>query len=172
MADVDIAVEYVLRQEDSKLSGVITRDSGGRTRFGVAEKFHPELTNTGFFDTMPTAQALEVAIKTYKNQYAPQLQLGKIISQAIANTFLSYAINDGTEIAIKLIQKLLGCVEDGEMGQKTLNAINTLAPTYLMVAWKTMMISHYKQIVDNNPSDSIYLQGWLNRVTENTKQLA
>jgi hypothetical protein len=60
MENVTAFVDFVLRHEDAKLSGVITRiqgDSGGRTRFGIAERWHPELTSTGFYTTMRTYSA-------------------------------------------------------------------------------------------------------------------
>jgi hypothetical protein len=72
MADLKTAIDVVLRQEDSRMSGVITTisgDSGGRTRFGIAERWHPELTAAGFFTTMPTAAALTVAEGVYAESY-------------------------------------------------------------------------------------------------------
>ena len=76
MADIQQATDVVLRQEDSRMSGVITTipgDSGGRTRFGIAERWHPELTATGFFTTMPTAEALKVAEGVYAALAKPQV---------------------------------------------------------------------------------------------------
>jgi hypothetical protein len=50
MADAQAAIDFVTRQEDSTLSGVITNASanrGGLTHFGLCEKWHPELTAKG-----------------------------------------------------------------------------------------------------------------------------
>ena len=43
MSDINIATLYVLKNEDSHLSGVVTTDQGGMTRFGIAQRFHPDL---------------------------------------------------------------------------------------------------------------------------------
>jgi Glycosyl hydrolase 108 len=81
MADIQEAIYSVLRQEDATLSGVITDipgDSGGRTRYGIAERWHPELTATGFFSTMSSAAALKVAEGVYAASYAKHLMLAQI----------------------------------------------------------------------------------------------
>jgi hypothetical protein len=69
MADAKDAIGFVLKQDDSTLSRKITADAGGLKRFGVAGDFHPELTATGFFDVMPTAEALSTAEGVYQSAY-------------------------------------------------------------------------------------------------------
>jgi lysozyme family protein len=171
MADIKAAVEYVLRQEDSRLSGVITNDPGGRTRFGVAEKYHPELTSTGFYDTMPRDEALDMAIQVYSDSYAKPCKLNQIQGQSVGNALLSYAINMGNKQSIKLLQRTLGLDEDGVMGPKTLSSVNAVTPSNLLMAWKSMMISYYENVVEKHPEDIVYLNGWKNRVNQNTTQL-
>ena len=58
----DKAIEIVLRNEDATLSGEITNDAGGRTRWGIAEKYNPEAWRDG----PPT---LEQAKEVYLNSY-------------------------------------------------------------------------------------------------------
>jgi len=43
MADFKKAIEFVLRHEDAKLSGAVTHDSGGTTKFGISQKAHPNI---------------------------------------------------------------------------------------------------------------------------------
>ena len=53
MADIVSSIDYVIRQEDARMSGDVTidlRDSGKATRYGIAERWHPELFASGFFD--------------------------------------------------------------------------------------------------------------------------
>ena len=56
MADFNLAFIFVLQHEDSTCSGKVTVDAGGRTRFGIAEKFHPDLPEEFF--TGPAEDAL------------------------------------------------------------------------------------------------------------------
>jgi hypothetical protein len=48
MADFKPAFLFTLQHEDSTRSGKVTIDAGGRTRFGIAEKFHPDLPEEFF----------------------------------------------------------------------------------------------------------------------------
>ncbi|PYV10095.1 MAG: hypothetical protein DMG23_08815 [Acidobacteria bacterium] len=58
-ADFESAFSFVMRHEDPGLNGIITVDQGGRTRFGVSEKAHPEAWKNGppsFDDALKLAQ--------------------------------------------------------------------------------------------------------------------
>ena len=170
MADVTIAINYVLKQEDSTLSGRVTSipgDRGGRTRFGVAEKYHPELTKTGFFDTMSSEQALIIAINVYKSIYTQGLNLTKIQSQAIANALLSLAVNAGIGEAVKLAQKTLGLSEDGKLGEVTLDGLNETAPLIFLKKFGEVQNEFYVNLASKYPEDGKFLTGWLNRVKQN-----
>ena len=41
MADFKKAIEFVLKHEDAKLTGEVTHDSGGTTKFGISQRAHP-----------------------------------------------------------------------------------------------------------------------------------
>jgi lysozyme family protein len=122
MADTATAVQFVLRQEDSRLTGEITTlkgDRGGRTRFGLAERFHLDLVKRGYYDigedgepVIPHDEALEIADQVYEEQYASALSLPFVESQDVANRLLSFAINEGPAEGIAVAQKAcnaLGC---------------------------------------------------------------
>lgn len=170
MADVETAIAYVLRQEDSTLSGVITNtvsDRGGRTRFGVAESAHPELTSSGFYGTMPVPQALTVAKQLYKEAYANRLHLATVANQQVANALLSFAINQGVKTAVECFQKTLGVVVDGNLGPATLVAINTLTPEILLGKLETVEGEHYLKLIGEHPEQNRFRNGWLYRVKQN-----
>jgi lysozyme family protein len=166
MADIQTAIGFVLRQEDSRLTGQITNDPtdrGGRTRFGIAERFHPELTKMGFFDSMPYSPALSLADSVYAGSYAMPLKLQGIAAQQVANAQLSFAINEGTGTAIKILQRALGVAADGIMGDGTLHALNT---TSVLPALERQQQAYYADIVAKNPSQQRFFNGWMNRVKQ------
>jgi len=170
MSNVNKAIDWVLEQEDSNLSGKITNnhaDSGGRTRFGVAEKYHPDLTKTGFYDSMSNQDALAIADHIYDNQYAKPLYLEQINDQNIANALLSFAINQGLEQAVRIFQRAIGVDDDGQMGPKTLMAANNYSPTVLLNSLYAMESAYYNRIVALNPSQHVFLAGWINRAKRN-----
>ena len=43
MSNFDVAVAFTLHEEEKTDTGVVTTDSGGVTRWGIAQKYHPEV---------------------------------------------------------------------------------------------------------------------------------
>ncbi len=168
MADVQTAVEAVMREEDSTLSGKITTipgDVGGKTRFGLASRFHPELESTEFYTTMPTDEALALAESTMARTYAAPLMIEQIADQALATKFLSYGVNEDPERAVQAMQFALNVllpdariVADSKMGPLTLAAIKRCMPISLLNAFKLEMIQRYVIYAKDN-----VLRGLVNR---------
>jgi lysozyme family protein len=177
MEDTEQAVQFVLRQEDARLSGDVTTipgDRGGPTRFGLASKFHPDLVEQGFYELVdgepkiPHDEALAIADQVYAEQYAAPLALDQVRSQEIANRLLSFAINEGPAEAITLAQracKALGCTiaDDGKMGPATIRALNSLDPAAWLAANRVQQEAFYRHLVATQPRLLPELQGLLNR---------
>lgn len=168
MADAKAAVQFVLRQEDSRLSGIITNrasDRGGLTRYGITAKFHPDLLVAGFFEeSMDAEDALALAEETYEEDYSGPLCLDLIHSQPLANALLSFAVNEGNHQAVVLLQRAARVAEDGLMGPQTVAAVNAADPSALLNAYCDLEDNFYEQLVRSQPSQLPNRQGWLNRV--------
>jgi lysozyme family protein len=168
MADVKAAVMAVLRQEDSTLSGLVTDipgDSGGVTRFGLASRWHPELSSTTFYSTMSNSDALQVAVNTLTVQYAEPLGIGDINDQALATKVLSYGVNEDPKRAAEALQVAVNellpdspVTVDGAMGPWTIAAVNRCMPVSLLLAFKLQMIERYAEHAKDN-----VLRGLVNR---------
>lgn len=163
MADVSTAIEYGLDFEDPARSGVVTDDSGGRTRFGVAERFHPELTSTTFYTTMPQVQALHKALDIYNTQYCNALCIAEIAYQDVANRLFSYGINMGIDPASMVLQDSVGAKADGVIGPFTLQALEKLSSDVVVGRMRMGAEAHYMEVVKSNPQDAKYLNGWIKR---------
>ena len=175
MADVEMALLVVLRQEDAELSGAISDthgDLGGKTRFGIASKFHPELLAGTFYTTMSAIAALQEAKGILAEQYAAPLALGDIKSQQIADGLLSFAVVAGPVTAVSALQQAVNMVfasghgpleQDGVMGVRTLDAVNGSQEVSLLDNFRLQMIEHYKDICQRDPSQLKFLCGWINR---------
>jgi lysozyme family protein len=162
MANVDAAISYTLEFEDSTLSGKITVDDGGRTRFGIAEKYHPELTNSLFYSSMGQVAALQVARGIYAKDYADQLCIEEIANQDIANKLLSLGINIGISRTSKMLQSAVGVTEDGVIGVQTLLALSRAEVVDVLAALRAQAERYYVQVAAD-PEDEQYLAGWLRR---------
>lgn len=163
MADVALSLTRVIRQEDSTLSGVVTTDKGGRTRFGIAGRFHPWVAQIGFYDTMSREQALGVALSILLHDYALPLRIVDIPDQAIADKLLSLGINDGITYPVRWLQEAVGSNPDGHMGPATIAAIDKSDKKKALDALKQQAISFYRDVAANDPSQEQYLNGWINR---------
>lgn len=171
MADVKQAVDFVLRQEDSQLNGVITDspgDRGGLTRWGLTERWHPELVESGFFTTMDRDDSFALADTTYEKVYSGPLFLASIKSQAVATAMLSFAVLEGTSQAVVLLQKAviaLGArvTVDGQCGPMTLAAENAVDPAVLIHWMVDFQKAYFVTLARNIPSQTKWLNGWNNR---------
>ncbi len=52
---------------------------------------------------------------------------------------------------------------DGHVGPKTLAALNSMAPAVFIRDFSSMVEQGFRGIVSNNPSQRIFLKGWVNR---------
>lgn len=166
MADTNSAIVYVLRNEDSRMTGKVTTDRGGRTRFGIAEKYHPHLDAT--FYTCPSLQALSMAQQVYKAEYAAPLRLGDINAQAIANKLLDIGVNCGLGVAARMAQtgvSTLGAhVEiDGKLGPSSIAAINQVDPAKLMGQLIVLSQEYYRMVAAKVSASPNEIASWLTR---------
>ncbi len=167
MANFDEALAFVLRNEDPHLSGVVTEDSGGRTRFGIAERFHPNLGHD--FYAGPPEAALRTAREIYRYEYWKPICGDDIEDQRVADKLLDMSVNMGARQAIVLCQRALNgsttftLDEDGVLGEQTLAAINQCDPDLLLIHLRESSEDFYQQLSAKRPSSRQYLRGWLAR---------
>lgn len=166
MAKFEEAITFVLRNEDSHLTGVVTEDAGGRTRFGIAERFHPELGDE-FFQG-PAESALEVAREIYCSDYWRPVRGEEIKDQAVATKLLDMAVNMGVRQAIVLCQRALNATgfqvrEDGVCGSHTLAAINRANAPLFIARLRESCALFYQHLAAVRPEAKPYLRGWLTR---------
>jgi lysozyme family protein len=167
MTTFDEALAFVLRNEDPHSSGVVTEDSGGRTRFGIAERFHPDLGDS--FYTEPADKALDVARAIYRSEYWKPIRGDEIRDQQVATKMLDMAVNMGVRQAIVLCQRALNecaalqLAEDGVLGSRTMAAINRCDPLVLLIHLREMCAAFYQHLAAVRPEMQEYLRGWLTR---------
>jgi lysozyme family protein len=97
MAEFKPAFDFVMNHEDPHRTGKVTEDAGGRTRFGIAQKFHPELTDEFF--TGPVEDALKQAEEILRGDYWRPMRLDEIRNQNVANKLFDMAVNMGVHQA-------------------------------------------------------------------------
>lgn len=103
MAEFSPAFEFVMQHEDASRSGRVTEDAGGRTRFGIAGKFHPELPETFF--TGPADAALKTAEEILSRDYWLPMRFAEVLDQKLANKLFDMAVNMGVHQAAIYAQR-------------------------------------------------------------------
>ncbi|HET9285412.1 MAG TPA: glycosyl hydrolase 108 family protein [Candidatus Angelobacter sp.] len=174
MADFKPAFAFVLQHEDPSGSGVVTEDAGGRTRFGIASKFHPELPEEFF--TGPAEEALAEAERIEEQEYWNAMRLAELANQNVANKLFDMGVNMGVRQASIYAQRATNLflshkassaeqklAEDGVIGAKTLAAINMCDPRELYQTLCELSEAHYRHVAAVNPAQAVNLKGWLKR---------
>lgn len=103
-----------------------------------------------------------------KKYYWDPVKGDEINSQSVAEFIADWAYNSGTQTAIKKTQRLLGLVDDGVLGPKTLAAINSADPKTLFNKLKASRLAFVRSIVEYSPKQSVFLKGWENRINSFT----
>jgi lysozyme family protein len=125
---------------------------------------------------MDNEEALEAAKQAYYEAFWVPIQGTRIDDDELAATLLSFAVNEGTEVAVKLLQRVLNgwgpqygtpLGVDGEMGSGTLRTIQiiygTMMTHLLNDDLREAQAQHYKDIVKAKPDDARFREGWLSR---------
>lgn len=141
-------------------------DKGGCTNKGVTintfREIYGENMNCSDLKNI-TDEQLEFI---YKKNYWDPCWGDNINCPKIAQIIVDWAVNSGVKTAIKNVQKIVGTTPDGIMGPKTIEAINKYPVKELFNELKKNRQIFYENIVEKNPSQKVFLNGWLNRLNE------
>lgn len=137
----------------------IPADTGGETKYGIAQRPNPEINVRG----LDLAQAMEV----YHRKYWLS---GKcdLLPYNVAVIHFDGCVNHGVGRACKFLQRSVGAVEDGVIGNMTIAAVNEKAPDAVIESISSTRTDFYNAIVQRNASQGIFLKGWLRRISEVT----
>lgn len=100
------------------------RDAGGETNWGISKRSYPSVDIKNL--TKEAAEAI------YKKDFWDTLQLDNA-PLGIANQLLDFAVNSGSQTAIRALQRAVGVADDGNIGPHTKLAIASLKPSDLIM---------------------------------------
>lgn len=138
-------------------------DAGGETNLGVTKQAWSEYLKRPIKDGEMKALTADTVKPFYKKMYWDKLccdDLPKGVDYAV----FDFGVNAGTGRASKFLQQAVGAVPDGSIGQATLGKVKAMNPAALLKAFSDQKTSFYKTIVQNNPTQQKFLNGWMNRV--------
>lgn len=142
-------------------------DSGGYTKYGIAQKAHPEVN----VKTLTLDGAKEIYYKSYWLPTKCDEQPFKV-----ALYVMDLAVNSGVKVAAKALQKCTNLVVsgtpksplavDGIVGKKTILESRSVHPDTLTAALHAYRTAFYFGIVAKNASQKVFLKGWMNRLAK------
>jgi|SRR6185369_4103463 len=160
MAEFEPAFKFVMKHEDSTLSGKVTWDRGGRlTKWGISQRYHPHVDVEHL--------TLKGAKEIYFTEYWLPFKLDQLTSQEVASKAMDCLVNIGRGFA-KDIQKLVNVRQDGNIGPLTIERMNSCNPDILIDAICHAQIEHYKRAAAFAASEgrTYPLEGLLNRARD------
>lgn len=178
MANIEKLVPFILRWEGGYVNDPL--DKGGETNKGitiavwrsrghdctvklgnvkVGKRVYSNVTKSLY--EMTDAQWSDILKSLYWDRWCAD----QIANQAVANVLVDWVWASGVH-GIKIPQRILGVVDDGVVGPKTVAALNARRQDDLFAQIKQARINFCETIVRNNPSQKRFLNGWLNRIKE------
>lgn len=154
-------VAFTLHAEDQTDTGVFTddpRDSGGATRWGVTQKTLSEWfgrpATKDEVRTLPRSVACDIA----RHKYWVPMKCGQL-APGVDLMMFDFGYNAGNDRAVRVLQKVVGAVQDGVIGPKTLAAAADYDPAHLAALLADAQETFYRSL----PKFSVYGNGWLDR---------
>ena len=89
----------------------------------------------------------------------------EIHNQALAEIIVDWCVNSGT-VGLRKAQEIAGTKPDGIAGPKTLEAINGANQKDLFDRILAARNQFYVNIVKKNPSQRVFMNGWMNRLNQ------
>jgi lysozyme family protein len=169
MADFGKIIGFVRQFEGGYVND--PDDAGGETYCGVSRVHHPHWEGWVLVDMNKPLKhnqivkdsLLEDMVNTfYYKKYWNAVGGDKIAGQAVANMACDWQVHSGDNCT-KALQNLVGVKPDGDVGPKTIAAINACDPVRLFTQLKERRIMYYRAVVRHKPSNGKYLKGWIRR---------
>ncbi len=152
------AIERVLTHEGGYVND--PRDNGGETNWGITVAVARANGYVGAMRTMSRVQAKAI----YRKQYWDAVKADQL-PFVVAFQLFDAAVNHGVRRAVMLMQQSVGTTQDGVIGGKTIQAINTRNPQQLALLFNAVRLEFYAGLGDF----AHFGKGWTRRVAANLR---
>lgn len=142
------------------------RDRGGRTNFGVTQSTYNRWRDS---KNLPRQDVFKItkdeAMQLYKKNFWGIIG-GDKLPQKTAMALMSFALTDGPEDSVRLVQRMLKIPATGYMGPATLAKINKLVAKYGDEGFANKVLNRQIIRYKNDEQAHIYGRGWVNRANK------
>lgn len=164
MASSSVLAPFIRKWEGGFAN--IPNDPGGATKWGVT--LNTYRIYYGMYKTVNDLKNMTEYEWNYifTKGFWDKALATQIVSQSVANMLVDFGWNCGMKTAIKTVQRILGCTQDGIMGPITMGFINRANARDLFNKLYEARKQYYKNLVLRKPSMAIFLKGWMNRIND------
>lgn len=176
MAKFEQAFEFTMDQEDRLRTGVVIRDEGGLTKYGISFNFlrHTSLALADFDNDHDIDEndirvmTLDEARSIYEPNFWRPIHGDDIEDQYIANKFFDIAVNAGVPQAVALVQRAIvasgvACLEDRVCGSKTIAALNSVDVKTFIESFRRVLVAFRNHIAAVRYVSDAEMTSWLRR---------
>ena len=162
--DFGATMDLMLNLEGKKTDD--PRDRGGRTNFGVTQGTYNRWRDS---KKLPRQDVFKItkdeAMQLYKKNFWGIIG-GDKLPQKTAMALMSFALTDGPEDSVRLVQRMLKIPATGYMGPATLEKINKLVKKYGDEGFANKVLNRQIIRYKNDEQADIYGRGWVNRANK------
>jgi hypothetical protein len=162
--DFGTTMDLMLNLEGKKTDD--PRDRGGRTNFGVTQGTYNKWRDS---KNLPRQDVFKItkdeAMQLYKKNFWGIIG-GDKLPQKTAMALMSFALTDGPEDSVRLVQRMLKIPVTGYMGPATLAKINKLVEKYGDEGFANKVLNRQIIRYKNDEQAHIYGRGWVNRANK------
>jgi type VI secretion system secreted protein VgrG len=159
-------------------------DKGGETYRGISRVKNPDWEGWPIVDQLKPLKRgdiinhsglKEAVAKLYFEKYFKKNRFDEIESPKKALVLFDMAVNGG--YSVFMVQDILnftfskGVLKDGVLGAKTLTAINEVPEIAFCNEVNKYRTARFKRIVEKDPTQEKFYEGWINRVRKLNDQL-
>lgn len=138
-------------------------DKGGITNLGITLTTFRQYCGAGKTIKDLRNMTYGTWCEIMKDLYWDKCLADEIENQAVAEIVVDWCVNSGT-IGLRKVQEIVGVKPDGIAGPKTLDAINGADQKDLFDRIMSARNQFYVNIVKKNPSQRVFMNGWMNRL--------
>lgn len=163
-------IDAIIKREGGSQETNDPADSGGRTKFGISERAHPEAWADG---DVSHNEARDI----YSKVYVAAERFNTVPDVHLRHQLVDFGVPSGPDTSARLLQQLVGVKVDGDIGPKTLDAVASFPDgtlfgypvpgrVLLNLAFRDARVMFYGSLAKKRPKDLKFLLGWLRRALE------
>lgn len=147
-------------------------DKGGPTNFGITiGTLSKWLGRKATIDDVKNLKK-ETALSIYKQNYWDVLHLDNLLDQGMATCMFDMGLLCGPGMSAKWAQEICKVKVDLKIGAVTISALNNFNGNLFVKQFTDKAKSYFDSIVKNNPSQSVFINGWKSRADKLYKTFA